>query len=283
MSVYFINYPEDNGKKFKHFVYPAGESQVRILSHQYEQIKEADKVVITARIVTGDLMPIQFLIDAVRALMIKEVILILPYLPYSRADRRFEEGDCYGMGIYDYFFQDIDKIVTFDVHNPKVCNRITNVSPLQLIQEIIVYKQWGIVIPDEGASTRISWDKVPGPKYQCTKIRNPQSGALSGFKTPTIYTKEIIIVDDLCDAGGTFNGLVDEIHKTQPDVRCYLYVSHGIFSKGFEELEKRFDRIYTTDSFARVESPSPLLCVYPIDGALKTSVLTTAELYEQFK
>ena len=28
-----------------------------------------------------------------------------------------------------------------------------------------------------------------------------------------------------------------------------LYVTHGIFSKGFDELTRWFDHIYTTDSF----------------------------------
>jgi hypothetical protein len=41
--------------------------------------------------------------------------------------------------------------------------------------------------------------------------------------------------------------------------RLDLWVSHGIFSKGFEELGKRFANIYTTDSwFDRTKQDTPV-------------------------
>ena len=36
--------------------------------------------------------------------------------------------------------------------------------------------------------------------------------------------------------------------------KLYLAVSHGIFSKGFDDLAQYFDAIYTTDSFRTIPS-----------------------------
>jgi ribose-phosphate pyrophosphokinase len=56
----------------------------------------------------------------------------------------------------------------------------------------------------------------------------------------------------LLNGGGTFIGLAKEL-KNKNAGKLYLAVSHGIFSKGFEEL-KCFERIFTTDSVREIES-----------------------------
>jgi ribose-phosphate pyrophosphokinase len=58
-----------------------------------------------------------------------------------------------------------------------------------------------------------------------------------------------VIVDDICDGGRTFTEIAKAIRTQVPNARIYLVVTHGIFSAGFEELEKYFERIYTTNSY----------------------------------
>jgi len=58
-------------------------------------------------------------------------------------------------------------------------------------------------------------------------------------------------VDDICDGGGTFIGLAKAL-KQKNAGNLYLAVSHGIFSKGFNELNKHFTKIFTTDSFKTI-------------------------------
>jgi ribose-phosphate pyrophosphokinase len=57
------------------------------------------------------------------------------------------------------------------------------------------------------------------------------------------------VIDDLCDGGGTFIGIAQELRKAGITQPLYLYVSHGIFSKGLEVLFQHFDQIFTTNSF----------------------------------
>ncbi|RYF48025.1 MAG: phosphoribosyltransferase [Cytophagaceae bacterium] len=64
---------------------------------------------------------------------------------------------------------------------------------------------------------------------------------------------ESLIVDDICDGGGTFIGLAAELRKLNPE-RISLAVSHGIFSKGIDPLTNWLDHVYTTDSFSTLTS-----------------------------
>lgn len=50
--------------------------------------------------------------------------------------------------------------------------------------------------------------------------------------------KPILVMDDICDGGATFISLAKEIkaHELYNDQELWLYVTHGIFSKGKQTL-----------------------------------------------
>ena len=91
------------------------------------------------------------------------------------------------------------------------------------------------------------------PVVECSKKRNVKNGKLEGFKVyeDNLSGKDCLIVDDICDGGGTFIGLAEELKKKNAG-HLYLAVSHGIFNKGVDVLNKCFTKIYTTDSFRDV-------------------------------
>ena len=88
---------------------------------------------------------------------------------------------------------------------------------------------------------------------ECSKSRDVKTGKLSGFKVydDNLQGIDCLIVDDICDGGGTFIGLAEEL-KNKNAGKLYLAVSHGIFNKGFEAMNA-FERIFTTDSFREFE------------------------------
>ena len=54
-----------------------------------------------------------------------------------------------------------------------------------------------------------------------------------------------LIVDDIIDGGRTFIELSKELVRKGIDKsQINLYVTHGIFSKGFTELDKHFNKVY---------------------------------------
>ncbi len=88
---------------------------------------------------------------------------------------------------------------------------------------------------------------------KCEKHRNTSTGQLSGFEAycDDLKGQPCIIVDDICDGGGTFLGIAEELKKKNAG-DLYLVVSHGIFSKGLKDLASTFNAIFTTNSFRNV-------------------------------
>lgn len=268
MSYLHLNFP--NSEMIEVFKYPAGESQVRIKKEFLGLFKQANVVDITARPRTGDeIIQLVLCLDAINAVLeeFASINLHFPYLPYGRADRRFCEGDCAGIEVFLKLIWEtskIEEITSLDIHTNRelpTWMRIRNISPLPHIERALLHHARGkkgitILFPDEGARNRYTLPIKLGNNLStlsleilyCEKKRNPVDGKLEGFKVPSsLKYDRVLIVDDICDGGGTFLGIADQLEISRE--RLGLYVTHGIFSNGTEELLKRFQVIYTTDSW----------------------------------
>ena len=264
-----IRIPQDRDVLYKVIKYPAGEIQTRLTEAGLAAAKKADSYEIIANPIP-DIIELAQLNDALRfhkTFWKRE--LFLPYLPYARADRRFVEGDCHGLNVFGQLINAMGftTIWSFDVHNPDAVERafdtgIANMKPdggpidqiLPCIKRMrkdgrIKRKDFALIVPDKGASTRYDWEIYHSPLIHCAKLRDPESGKLAGFHVDPIG-KNIeagLIVDDICDGDGTFIGLAEEIRKQRPEIKLGLYVSHGIFSKGLEVMYKSFDYVFSSD------------------------------------
>lgn len=238
-------------------------SDARIISG----IKQADDVDVIARITNASqIVELALLRDAIRGVSIKPgVRLILPYLPYARADRRFTDGDCLGIATFGklVFNMDFEEIVCLDVHSPVAQNwmMIRNVVADPFVtQAINAFAQKcgshaiNVLLPDEGSLTRY---KIPASTgcnnfaidvevFNASKVRDAESGKLSGFTVPPMPCHPTIIVDDICDGGGTFIGIAEKLSGVGD---LALYTTHGIYSKEFNDLGRYFKYFYTTNSF----------------------------------
>ena len=131
-----------------------------------------------------------------------------------------------------------------------------NVLPEQVVRDVLnQLPPQRIIIPDMGATERVTelshhylgWHKSIA--VQCVKHRDMQTGKLTGFevKQPTaVRGKECLIIDDICDGGGTFIGLAEALREAGA-TKVRLFVTHGIFSKGLPL--KGIDRVFTTNSY----------------------------------
>lgn len=281
-NIEIIHFPQDEGKKYMQFRYPAGEVQVRFNPSCLQALSEADEVYVYAKITDGEIMALAQLTNVIRGAVDASTyqVLILPYLPYARADRRFVLGDCNGLAAYAQLINSLgyDKVISLDVHSPSAyrINTLKNVSPLSLIGTVLSQIPDPVVLlPDSGAS-RYGLSNA----LYCTKSRDSITGELSNFVVPPRKAfgdaKSVLIVDDICDGGGTFTGIADAMKDY--GLPLYLYVTHGIFSKGFEELNKRFYRIYTTDSFIE-KTEDPRVSIIPCEGLIRGELLSTPELW----
>ena len=128
----------------------------------------------------------------------------------------------------------------------------------------------GIIAPDEGATARAKdFRDAFYPDVgiiQCTKVRDAKTGKLSHYAMqPLEHRGKHIIVDDICDGGGTFNLLVEAFGQDllASDCSLEMFVSHGIFSKGLDAINPRIEHITTTDSWC-MRPNSERLTVIPL-------------------
>lgn len=282
------------------FTYPKGESQVRLTPETATQVREADMVMVWADVGSAkDLIDLALLKNAIDNTATVYTRLVLPYLPYGRADRPFTDGDCCGLEVFGQIVNgmNFDEVVTLDAHNrDKAKLYIGNLidrSPEEFIHCAITEHahrhnsdRITVLFPDDGARARYHIpDGIVGSTGQitidvlnCEKKRNPVTGVLEGFDVPGLPPGQpAIIIDDICDGGGTFVGIGKMILAQFIDYvpTVGLYVTHGIFSKGYGELNTYFDQIYTTDSIGQ-HGPDKLVTVFSSAVVLNREETTSA-------
>ena len=111
-----------------------------------------------------------------------------------------------------------------------------------------------IVYPDKGASERYSFHySMDLPVIQCSKERNVSTGKITSIKIDNpqdIKDKPLLIIDDLCDGGGTFCGIAECFKKIGiPKDRLNISVVHMVNPKGIENLSKNFNHVWFTNSY----------------------------------
>jgi ribose-phosphate pyrophosphokinase len=148
----------------------------------------------------------------------------------------------------------IDRVICLDPHSdvaPALYDRLTVVGPESVIEPRIGLS--GIIAPDLGARKRAEAvaNLFALPVYQAGKVRDFNTGNLSGFECEKLRYGRYLIVDDICDGGGTFIGLAEHLKATQGILKheLQLWVTHGIFSKdAMLKLTDHFSYVGSTDS-----------------------------------
>lgn len=109
-----------------------------------------------------------------------------------------------------------------------------------------------LICPDGGALKKVDkyleWAPNITDVVYCNKVRDLSNGRISlqVLDPKKCEGRNCVIIDDLCDGGAAFNAIGAQINAAH----LSLIVSHGIFSKGFRELEGYFHSIITSNSYA---------------------------------
>jgi len=250
------------------FTFPGGEHHCHVPKlasrtvHVYAKIRSA-----------YDWMTLKVVCDALRRAY-KEIYLFLPYMPGARQDRETSVGSPVTVEIFARDLANmVNHVTVVDIHSAdalKIMEKIigkdhvTARAPHFMLANFVKWagaKPDYIIAPDKGAVDRArqaafafnhGHAEQSLPVIECTKERDPDTGKLSHFVVPDLGGHNVyaryLIVDDICDGGGTFVGLLEAFREQNKTAPVDLWVTHGIFSKGFAPL-KGFDNIFTTDSF----------------------------------
>lgn len=203
-----------------------------------------------------DLMIVAQCVDIIKRENPNSTVSLLVYgTAYTRYDRVMFENklDSFGAKVFANFINalNLSHVTFLDAHSEVILdlvNNSVNIDQSVLMDSVVDTLRMGIVCPDKGARKK--------SKNACVwadKDRNPETGKINGIKIQSVNPHEIekfnefIVVDDICEGGGTFLGLADAFknYKGLEDKVLNLYVTHGIFSNNaIEKLLEKYSKIY---------------------------------------
>jgi ribose-phosphate pyrophosphokinase len=245
----------NTSENVKFVLYPDNQPHVIIDTNS---ISEGDEVKVVCSIIDAQkLIHLVQCSNALDNMFVKKKVLVVPYLMGARFDRVMQPGDSLDLKIVADLINycGFEKVYLLDAHSDASKLLIKNSVNIDNFELVSRYKKPNSVLicPDAGAvkkvATYLKWNKKIVDVVYCTKFRNLSTGELTieVLHPEKCLFSDCVIIDDLCDGGGTFMGIASQI---QP-LSLTLIVTHGIFSKGTKLFEGVFDEIIVTNSFCR--------------------------------
>lgn len=240
---------------FSLFTFPDGQPHFKLETYE----KEFNAVTVELSVVSGnDLLMACMVGDVLRQSGYTEINLDIRYLMGARMDRAISLFEPFSLAIIARLINSagFGRVRILDAHSEvstRLIRNATNILPYAVVDQVrATIGPHAVVCPDKGAMHRTQALAPTADIVYCSKTRDVQTGKLSGFFVDS-YTRNLksgtfnaLIIDDICDGGGTFVGLAKELRKVGAQ-KVFLFVTHGIFSKGLP-LEG-IDRVFTTDSY----------------------------------
>lgn len=253
--------------------FPSGETMISIEDTQQIPLNAGQVygMITLAFESNDDLINLALLKDCVDRYYLGHIALALtmPYVPYSRQDRVCNTGESLSIKVVANFINSLGfkHVFTKDNHSEVATALIDNCvnTDISVLADnlcaVLPDKLNTILIsPDAGANKKVyAFAKSAGFKHvvRADKTRDVVAGKITGTKVywekhPEFYgldaEKDVCIIDDICDGGYTFVKLAEELRK-HTEGKVYLYVTHGIFSKGLTPFVGLIDTIFVSNLF----------------------------------
>lgn len=267
-----------NGNKieYKSFVFSGGEVSVKLLPNTAitSPFYNDDNITITAHLTDSEkVMELVMLVDALRRNFgtNTRIKLVMPYVPYARQDRVCAPGEALSMKVFAGIINalNFERVTVYDAHSDvslALIDRVFNVRqedtlPVRFKDKALL-NRCILVSPDAGASKKVFEvaKQLHLTMIQAEKKRDPNTGDITGTVVHSNHVGDVpfLVLDDICDGGKTFVELAKKLSELTTG-KLYLYVTHGIFSKGLGVLEDWYDKIYTAYPFPNVDLTNPKL------------------------
>jgi len=251
-----ITFRRDHGIKV--IFYPDNQPHIQ-LEEPIMPRKDRDVRLVWPICSSQNLVELLLIADALEAKGYTRQSLYIPYLMGARSDRHMVPGDSFDLRQIARIINlaGFKSVEILEPHSDVAIGLINGSRAVHSADIQREYRTLGassvIIIPDEGMKHRIyDWPSKSGVTYcTCTKSRDLATGHITlEVNEPKLCAgKPCVIIDDLCDGGGTFIKIAEQIIPSS----LTLIVTHGIFSKGVKPLFRAgIDMIITTDSYPSV-------------------------------
>lgn len=259
-----------NNQKINVSQFNGGEINVRLPNFHLTLLERHARYTLTAILKSpADQMALPFVVDALRRAYPNMILeLLCPYFPYARQDRVCNPGESLAVKVFADLVNrlDFNRVQVWDPHSdvtPALLNRVEVRHQGCFVKptEHILTPDLVFVAPDAGAlkKTAAVADAFNRPMISATKTRSMSDGKILGVdlvNTEINADAYYLIVDDICDGGGTFIALA-ELLRERGAKRVGLHVTHGIFSRGFSPFKGLIDTITFTNSRGQKPSERP--------------------------
>ena len=193
--------------------------------------------------------------------------VIMPFLYEGRQHRRKkrESLDC-AVALRELSDMGVSNIITFDAHDPRVCNAIPlygfdSFNPhyqyikalTQAAPDLKIDKDHLMVIsPDEGAMERaVYFAGVLGVDMGMFYKRRDYSTIVNGknpivaheFLGDDLHGKDVIIIDDIISSGESMLDVAHQI-KNRGAKRVFVCAAFGLFTDGLEKFDEYYEKGY---------------------------------------
>lgn len=254
----YSDYIRVNSEIPKSFKFPGGEISINVA-----HIPAWADTQVTAFLKNSDaIMELLLVTDALARIGvdISKATLEIPYFPYARQDRACNDGEALSLKVMADLINPLGygRVSVFDPHSDVTSALINN---LYIYKQEYFARSCGkdintvnlvVVAPDAGAEkkARSIANSLNVPLVTATKNRNTATGEIVGTYISgqvTTPNPHHFIVDDICDGGRTFVELAKTLRNHNPS-EISLFVTHGIFSKGFDVFKGLIDTVFYTNS-----------------------------------
>lgn len=230
-----IIFPFPGNKRFAHYLanklhleegeliikkFPDGECYVRINS----TVK--NKVVIlfcTLNNPNQKILSLMFTAQTLKELGAKKIILVSPYLPYMRQDKRFKPGEAITSQLFAKFLSSwVDYLVTVDPH----LHRIHHLSSIYSIPVLTLHAhekiaQWikenikspFLIGPDSESKQWVSEiaEQLKAPYIVCCKNRLSAREVKIDIPPFSSTTETLILMDDMISTGSSMMSILKQL------------------------------------------------------------------------
>ncbi|OGD62803.1 hypothetical protein A2160_05540 [Candidatus Beckwithbacteria bacterium RBG_13_42_9] len=224
------------------------------------------------------------LVDAVRRLGAKQIVVVIPWMGYCIQDKIFRRGEPLSARVVADIIQStkVDSIITVDLHNETTLGffntPLIHLSANPLFVEF--FKKKGnidvLVAPDIGAAKESGQmaRELGLPLATISKKRDLNTGKVTilGIEGE-VKGKRVLITDDFISTGSTLIQTAEYLKK-RGATKVTVAVTHHLFVPGVQEkLEKsQIDELYISDTIKNQYPQSKLLQVLSLAGIIAEAI-----------
>lgn len=251
MYINLIN-PECSDVKFELTVFPDGEPHIK-----FEELDRKKSYSVICRVTNPNELFVLMQVGNILNRQGVEFDLYITYLMSMRMDRVISFEEAFSLEIVADIINKMhaNNVYVFEPHSEKTTSLINNCKPYKFFGgPRFEYNKDVMCYPDAGAYQRYNkeytaYDVIVLEKKRDLKNKGQILSLDIVSEAEVFDDQRIVILDDLCDAGGTFVLTSKVLRNRYPGNKLCIYVKHLVNPVGLKNLAENFDEVHITNSY----------------------------------